>query len=117
MIYVFFLLAIMIILFVFEVFIFDYSFWEVVFQQYVLEDGVVNYKKLVKNNKDLNVYFEELVNYLFMDSWSWDEKFVYWINVYNVFMVKFIVDNYLVKSIWDFYDGNFWDVKWIKLGW
>ncbi|WP_282775157.1 DUF547 domain-containing protein [Phaeodactylibacter xiamenensis] len=116
MIYVSFLLAIMTTLSAPEASTPDHSLWEAVLQQYVSEDGAVNYKKLAKNNKDLNAYLEELANHPPMDSWSRDEKLAYWINVYNAFTVKLIVDNYPVKSIRDLHDGNPWDVKWIKLG-
>jgi len=82
----------------------------------VSENGEVNYKKLAKKDKGLNAYLEELATHPPMDSWSRDEKLAYWINAYNAFTVKLIVDNYPVKSIRDLHDGNPWDVKWIKLG-
>jgi hypothetical protein len=116
MIYVSFLLAIMTTLSTPEASTPDHSLWEAVLQQHVSEDGAVHYKKLAKNDKDLNAYLEELANHPPMDSWSRDEKLAYWINAYNAFTIKLIVDNYPVKSIRDLYDGNPWDVKWIKLG-
>ena len=94
----------------------DHSLWETVLQQHVSEDGVVNYKMLAKNEEGLNAYLEELAAHPPMDSWSRDEKLAYWINAYNAFTVKLIVDNYPVKSIRDLHDGNPWDVEWIKLG-
>jgi hypothetical protein len=94
----------------------DHRIWEGVLQQYVSEDGAVNYKKLAKNDKDLNAYLKELANQPPLDSWSRDEELAYWINAYNAFTVKLIVDNYPLKSIRDLNDGNPWDVKWIKLG-
>jgi len=40
----------------------------------------------------------------------------YWINAYNAFTVKLIVDNYPLKSITKLENGKPWDKKWIKLG-
>lgn len=37
-------------------------------------------------------------------------------NVYNVFMVKLILDNYFIFSIINLFGGKVWDKKWIKLG-
>lgn len=116
MIYVSFLLAIMTTISTPEASTPDHSLWETVLQQHVSENGEVNYKKLAKKDKGLNAYLEELASHPPMDSWSRDEKLAYWINAYNAFTVKLIVDNYPVKSIRDLHDGNPWDVKWIKLG-
>ena len=33
--------------------------------------------------------------------WSENDKIAYWLNAYNAFTVKYIVDNYPVKSIKD----------------
>lgn len=116
MIYVSFLLAVITTISTPETSTPDHSLWEAVLQQHVSEDGAVNYKKLAKNDKGLNTYLEELAGHPPMDSWSRDEKLAYWINAYNAFTVKLIVDNYPVKSIRDLHDGNPWDVKWIELG-
>jgi hypothetical protein len=94
----------------------DHGLWEAVLQRYVSETGEVDYKKLTSNERALNAYLEELASHPPMDSWSRDEKLAYWINAYNAFTVKLIVDNYPVKSIRDLHDGNPWDVKWIELG-
>ncbi|MBV6652323.1 MAG: DUF547 domain-containing protein [Mameliella sp.] len=94
----------------------NHELWEEVLQAYVSDAGDVDYKKLSKNADGLNAYLEDLASHPPMDSWSRDEKLAYWINAYNAFTVKLIVDNYPVKSIMDLHDGKAWDVKWIKLG-
>ena len=48
--------------------------------------------------------------------WSRADQMAYWINAYNAFTIKLIVDNYPVNSIMDLHGGKPWDVKWIKLG-
>ena len=49
-------------------------------------------------------------------TWSKEEQLAYWINAYNAFTVKLILDNPSVKSIKDLHGGKPWDVKWIKIG-
>jgi len=39
----------------------------------------------------------------------------FWINVYNVFTLKLICDNWPVKSIMDLDGGKVWDRKWISI--
>jgi hypothetical protein len=39
----------------------------------------------------------------------------YWINTYNAFTVKLILDNWPVKSIKEISGGDPWAVKWIEL--
>jgi hypothetical protein len=39
----------------------------------------------------------------------------YWINAYNAFTVKLIIDNWPVSSIRDIHNGDPWNVKWIEL--
>lgn len=46
-------------------------------------------------------------------AWAKSEKMAFWINVYNAFTVKLIVDNYPLKSINDI--DQPWDKKFIKL--
>jgi hypothetical protein len=39
----------------------------------------------------------------------------YWINAYNAFTIKMVVDHYPIGSIKDLYNGNPWDVEWITM--
>jgi len=61
-------------------------------------------------------YLKSLADNPVQSSWSRGEKMAYWINAYNAFTIKLIVDNYPVKSIMDLEGGKPWDKKWIKLG-
>ncbi len=40
----------------------------------------------------------------------------FWINAYNAFTVKLIVDNYPISSIMKLDNGKVWDRKWINIG-
>jgi len=100
---------------------FDFSDWSVLLKKYVspnMIDGVllntVDYGEL-----RLDSVFPRLVNDLKLFSPSklktHEEKLAFWINVYNVFAVKVVIDNYPLKSIKD--AGGFFKSVWkLKAG-
>ena len=54
-------------------------------------------------------------------NWSPEEKLTYWINAYNAFTVKLIVDHYPIKSIKDIGGSvvmlnSAWDIKFFNIG-
>lgn len=85
-------------------------------QKYVSETGKVNYKELKTNKAALYAYCQLLADNPVQDAWTREEKMAYWINAYNAFTLKLIVDNYPTKSILHFDGGKTWDVKRIPLG-
>lgn len=85
-------------------------------KKYVSESGKVNYKELKTNKKALQGYCQMLSENPVQESWSKEEKMAYWINAYNAFTLKLVVDNYPTKSIMNFDGGKTWDVKRNKLG-
>jgi hypothetical protein len=94
--------------------VFDHSPWDRLLQEYVNEKGNVNYKGFLKNKEQLTLYLNQLATNTVKDSWSKEDKLAYWINAYNAFTVKLILDNYPLKSIKDIKDP--WDVRFIKIG-
>jgi len=50
------------------------------------------------------------------DKWSKNDQLAFWLNAYNAFTLKLIVDNYPVSSITKLDGGKPWDVKRIKIG-
>ena len=85
-------------------------------QKYVSDEGRVNYKGLKTDKEALYAYCRLLEDHPVQDAWSREEKMAYWINAYNAFTIKLIVDNYPAKSILNFDGGKTWDVKRIKIG-
>ena len=57
---------------------------------------------------------EQLANNTPQDDWTREDKLAYWINVYNAFTVKLIIDNYPVKSIRSI--GAPWGKRFFSLG-
>lgn len=90
--------------------------WDALLKKFVSADGKVNYKGFKSSEGDLDAYLDHLDKHPVKADWSKADKMAYWINAYNAFTVKLIVDNYPVNSIMDLHGGKPWDVKWIKLG-
>ena len=84
-------------------------------QAHVSSAGKVNYKG-IKGDKDrLENYLALVSNNKPKASASRDEKLVYWINIYNAYTIKMVVDNYPLNSIKDLEGGKPWDKKWINI--
>lgn len=90
--------------------------WDSLLQQYVSENGQVNYKGLKANPAALVAYCQLLADNPPQENWSRETQLAYWINAYNAFTMKLIVDNYPTASILRFDSGKTWDVKRIVLG-
>ncbi|MGQ9806820.1 MAG: DUF547 domain-containing protein [Chlorobiales bacterium] len=76
---------------------FDHSLFDAVLKRHV-KDGKVNYQAL-KHDKDFQTYLEQLSKANPDMLATREEKIAFWINAYNAFTLKLIVDNYPVKSI------------------
>lgn len=94
----------------------NHSTWDNLLQKYVTTTGAVDYVGFKKDAVQLEAYLNILSTNAPQQSWSRNEQLAYWINAYNAFTVKLIVDNYPLKSIRDLHNGKPWDVKWIKIG-
>ncbi|NRB54137.1 MAG: DUF547 domain-containing protein [Saprospiraceae bacterium] len=66
--------------------------------------------------KEIEQYLKELADNPVQKSWTKAQKMAYWMNAYNAFTVKLILDNYPITSITKLSGGKVWDKKWIKLG-
>jgi len=95
--------------------------WTVLLQKWVAVEGNVNYKGFIKDKIELEKYLALLSNNPPGNNWSEEEQLAYWINAYNAFTVKLIIDNYPLKSIKSIVDGlpminSSWDIKFFKIG-
>lgn len=94
----------------------SHDIWDALLRKYVNSKGQVNYKGLKKEQQKLQSYLSLLQNTPPQSDWSRAEKMAYWINAYNVFTVKLILDNYPLTSIMKLDNGKTWDVKRIRIG-
>lgn len=92
----------------------DYSLWNNFLKKHVSKEGKVNYVGIKTNPDNLNVVLQNFTKTIPDESWSKNEKLTFWINAYNAFTIKLIVDNYPVKSIKDIQKP--WDKKFIEIG-
>lgn len=92
----------------------DHKQWNDLLQKHVSSKGNVDYKGFKKEEKALQVYLDDLSANVPQKSWSRNAILAYWINAYNAYTVKLILDNYPVKSIKDIKDP--WGKKFFTLG-
>ena len=91
----------------------DHSKWNSLLQSFVSDNGNVDYFAFKNNEERLEDYLEYLSENQPKKSSAKNEKLAYWINAYNAFTVKLIIDNYPIKSIKDI--GKPWDKKFITI--
>ncbi|TYA74822.1 DUF547 domain-containing protein [Seonamhaeicola marinus] len=94
-----------------------HQLWDDLLQKYVSNEGLVNYKSLKTEQKDLYGYIHVLnlaYQHNSFSTLSKEEKLAYWINAYNAFTVDLIIRNYPIKSIKDI--KNPWKQRHWKLG-
>ncbi|MFP5470818.1 MAG: DUF547 domain-containing protein [Bacteroidia bacterium] len=75
--------------------------WESLLKLYVNVPGNVNYEGFKRDKDKLESYVSYLKSMPIQDEWTDDAKKAYWLNIYNAYVVKIVVDNYPVKSIND----------------
>ncbi|MBV1922408.1 MAG: DUF547 domain-containing protein [Flavobacteriaceae bacterium] len=93
---------------------FDHSIWNELLKKHVSEKGNVNYKGFKNDYTVLKSYLKSLSENIPEDTWTKEDGLAYWINAYNAFTVKLIVDRYPLESIKDIESP--WDFRFIKLG-
>ena len=73
-----------------------------VLSNYVDDKGNVNYKDLKKDRIPLDGYVKYLgqIKKDEFNSWSPQKQMALWINAYNAFTLKAIIDNYPIKPRW-----------------
>ncbi len=84
-------------------------------QKYV-HGPTVDYAGFKSEEIKFDEYLEGLKNNPVTSDWSRDEKLAFWINVYNAFTIKLILQHYPVRSIQDISEGKPWDKNWIIIG-
>lgn len=92
----------------------DHKQWNDLLQKHVSAKGNVDYKGFKKDAAALQSYLDLLAKNLPEKSWSKNAVLAYWINAYNAYTVKLILDNYPVKSIKKI--DNPWDKEFFTLG-
>jgi hypothetical protein len=98
--------------------------WNKLLKKHVTVDGKVNYKGFMKDSIELNKYLSLLSKTPPNEkTWSVNEQKAFWINAYNAFTIKLILQHYPLKSIKDIgssikipFVNTPWDIKFIMIG-
>ncbi|WP_229201246.1 DUF547 domain-containing protein [Arcticibacterium luteifluviistationis] len=98
------------------------STWDKLLKDHVNDKGEVDYGGMMNDKAELEAYLAEISENAPAKNWSDDEKMAYWINAYNAFTVKLILDNKGVSSIKDIgpktqipFVNTPWDIKFIEI--
>lgn len=79
----------------------DHSSYDRLLKKYVNEKGLVNYKGLKSDGKELKKYLDLLSASPPTEKWPKNEQMAYWINAYNAYTIQLILNYYPVQSIKD----------------
>ncbi len=95
--------------------------WNTLTTKNVTAKGKVNYKGFIDDKILLDEYLNLLSENPPSKNWSEEEQLAYWINAYNAFTVKLIIDHYPVKTIKQLGGAvtmvnSAWDIKFFKVG-
>ncbi len=77
----------------------DFSEYNNYLKKHVSSRGIVDYEKVLKNMKEINAIAYNFSKISPNKSWTENEVKAYWINVYNVNIIKLLAENYPLKSI------------------
>ena len=88
-------------------------------QKHVRANGTVNYEGFIADKTKLQSYLNTLSKNAPKAQWSQKEHLAFWINAYNAFTIKAIVDHYPVKSITEIKPSdakNIWKSSFFSIG-
>jgi hypothetical protein len=85
---------------------------------YVSSEGNVDYKGLRKNRALLDLYLKHLEKTVPGKKWSASKAKSFWINAYNAYTIKLILDSYPLKKITDIKrkGRNAWKIPFAVIG-
>tara|TARA_R110002153_G_scaffold240661_6_gene395418 strand:+ start:2127 stop:2849 length:723 start_codon:yes stop_codon:yes gene_type:complete len=89
-----------------------------VLQKHVTKDGIVDYKSFKNDEAKLDSFISYLEKTSPDNSWSENKQKAFWINAYNAYTIKIILENYPLKSILDIKqdDKTAWKIPFAKIG-
>jgi hypothetical protein len=79
----------------------DHAAFDRLLKKHVNAQGLVNYVGFKADAKVFNQYLTQLSTNPPAPSWSQAEQMAYWINAYNAYTIRLVLDHYPVQSIKD----------------
>jgi hypothetical protein len=95
----------------------DHTAFDALLKKHVTAKGRVSYTGFKADEKAFNQYLESLSKNAPIDQLSKNEQMAYWINAYNAYTIRLILDNYPLESIKDIGPKNqipFVNTPWAK---
>ena len=94
------------------------SIFNELLQKHVTNDGFVDYNGFKKDEYKLDTYIAYLEKTTSDSNWTENKQKAFWINAYNAYTIKLILENYPLKSIMDIKkDGKTaWKIPFAKVG-
>lgn len=89
--------------------------WDKLLKKHVDKQGKVNYKGFINDSTELIGYLRLLSNNIPNTNWTDQQQLAYWINLYNAYTIKLILDHYPIKSIKDI--GSFIQIPFVNTPW
>ncbi len=85
---------------------------------YVSSEGEIDYKGLRKNRALLDIYLKHLEKTVPGKKWSASKAKAFWVNAYNAYTIKLILDSYPLKKITDIKrkGRNAWKIPFAVIG-
>lgn len=99
----------------------SHEIWDELLKAHVNDQGWLDYQGIQRDTDRLDEYLSMLENsHPNPKTWSEKERLAYWINAYNAYTVKLVLDHYPVNSIKDIKKGiafinSVWDIEFITI--
>ncbi|SNR14221.1 DUF547 domain-containing protein [Tenacibaculum jejuense] len=92
--------------------------FDALLKTYVTSDGMLDYKGLRKNKAVLDIYLNQLEATIPTKKWSSKKAKAFWMNAYNAYTIKLIIDSYPLKKLTDIKikGRNAWKLPFAKVG-
>jgi len=92
--------------------------YDALLKTYVSNDGQIDYKGLRKNKAVLDIYLNQLDGTIPLKKWSSKKAKAFWMNAYNAYTIKLIIDSYPLKKLTDIQrkGRNAWKIPFAKIG-
>jgi len=93
----------------------SHSSWDALLSRHVTSEGKVNYDGFKSDIAKLDAYLNLIGNNEAKPGWTQAEKKAFWLNTYNAWTIKLVLERYPVNSIKDV-SAKPWDKRFIKIG-
>ena len=94
------------------------SIFDAILKTHVDKKGKVDYEGLKKNKAFLDVYLQDLEKTIPGKNWSSNKAKAFWLNVYNAYTLKLILDTYPLSKLTEIKRNGktAWQISFVKVG-